>query len=60
MRVDARDQRCAVVNVDPATAARDPEVLRAIARHRGLSLGVYGTTVEPGLVATGDPVFIDG
>ena len=60
MRVDARDQRCAVVNVDPATAARDPEVLRAIARHRGLALGVYGTTVEPGLVATGDPVFIDG
>jgi uncharacterized protein YcbX len=59
MRVDARDQRCAVVNVDPATAVRDSDVLRAITRHRQLSLGVYGTTVEPGHVAAGDSVFID-
>ncbi|TDC80692.1 MOSC domain-containing protein [Micromonospora sp. KC606] len=60
MRVDARDQRCAVVNVNPATAVRDPTVLRAIARHRQVSLGVYGTTVEPGHIAVGDSVHIDG
>jgi hypothetical protein len=48
-----------VVNVDPATAQRYPAVLRAIARGRQVCLGVYGTTVEPGRVAVGDPVLID-
>lgn len=59
MRVDVRDKRCAVVNVDPATARRDPAVLRAIAQHRDVCLGVYGSTVEPGPVSVGDPVWID-
>lgn len=56
MRVDARDQRCVVVNVDPATANRDPAVLRAIAQDRNACVGVYGSTVQPGRVAVGDPV----
>jgi uncharacterized protein len=59
MRVDARDRRCEVVNVDPATARRDPAVLRAIAQHREVCLGVYGSTVEPGRVSVGDPVCLD-
>ena len=36
MRIDARDKRCVVVNVDPVTGRRDPEVLRAIATHRDM------------------------
>lgn len=60
MRVDVRDKRCAMVNVDPATARRNPAVLRAIAQHREVRLGVYGSTVEPGRVRVGDPVWIDG
>jgi len=56
MRVDQRDERCVVVTVDPATTARDPAILRAIARERQASLGVYGSTVRPGRVAVGDPV----
>jgi hypothetical protein len=59
MRVDARDKRCGVVNVDLATTRRNPAVLRAIAHHRQVCLGVYGSTVEPGRVNVGDPVFID-
>ncbi|MBB5830079.1 MOSC domain-containing protein [Micromonospora carbonacea] len=59
MRVDARDKRCGVVDVDPTTALRDPAVLRAVAHHRTVCLGVYGSTVEPGHVDVGDPVFID-
>jgi uncharacterized protein YcbX len=59
LRVDARDERCGVVNVDPETASRDPAVLRAIARHRQVCLGVYGSTVEPGRVSVGDPVFVE-
>ena len=60
MRVDKRDQRCVVVNVDPATARSDPAVLRAIARERQACLGVYGSTVQPGRVAVGDPVVLEG
>jgi hypothetical protein len=58
VRLDGRDQRCVVVNVDPTTAARDPVVFRTIARHRNARLGVYATTVRPGRVAVGDPVVV--
>ena len=59
MRVDRRDERCVVVNVDPATTERDPKILRAIARERDACLGVYGTTVTPGRVAVDDAVYLD-
>lgn len=59
MRVDKRDGRCVMVNVDPVTTERDPAVLRAIAQERQACLGVYGSTVEPGRVAVGDPVVLD-
>jgi MOSC domain-containing protein len=58
MRIDARDKRCVVVNIDPATGRRDPAVLRAIAAHRETRLGVYGSTVHPGRIAVGDPVVL--
>ncbi len=59
LRVDRRDKRCVVVNVDPDTSARDPRVLRAVARERDAYLGVYGSTVEPGAVAVGDAVVLE-
>ncbi len=58
MRVDKRDQRCVMINVDPVTTERDPEILKAVARERQSCLGVYGTTVEPGRVSIGDRVSI--
>jgi MOSC domain-containing protein len=58
MRIDARDKRCVVVNVDPVTGRRDPEVLRAVATHRETCLGVYGSTIRPGRVAVGDSVVL--
>lgn len=58
MRVDRRDKRCVMVNVDPTTIARDPSVLRAIAATRQACLGVYGSIIEPGRVAVGDGVFL--
>jgi uncharacterized protein YcbX len=60
MRVDERDQRCIMVNVDPKTTKRNSAVLRAIGRERDACLGVYGTTVTPGRVAVGDLVSIEG
>lgn len=58
IRVDRHDQRCAVVNVDPATAERDPAVLKAIGRERAACLGVYGSAVRPGRVEVGDAVLL--
>jgi uncharacterized protein YcbX len=56
MRVDQRDERCVIVNIDPATGERDPSVLRTLAEQRDVCIGVYGSTVRPGPVALGDPV----
>lgn len=58
MRVDGRDKRCLVVNLDPVTTRRNPAVLRAIAKERQVCLGVYGSTVQPGRIAVGDPVIM--
>jgi hypothetical protein len=60
MRVDKRDERCVVINVDPATTGRNPAVLRTVARQRQGCAGVYGTTVQPGRVSVGDAVVIEG
>jgi uncharacterized protein YcbX len=59
MRIDVRDQRCVIVNMDPHTGERDPSVLRAIAQRRRGAAGVYGSTVTPGRVAVGDAVVLE-
>ena len=59
LRVDKRDGRCVVITIDPETAERSPEILRAVTRERQGCLGVYGTTVEPGRIALDDPVLIE-
>ena len=58
MRIDARDTRCVITNVDPETAERDPRVLKTIGRERQACMGVYGTVVEPGVVAVGDDALL--
>ena len=59
MRVDQRDNRCVMVTIDPVTLRKDPVVLRTIAQHRDNQFGVYGSTVQPGQVAVGDPVELE-
>ena len=49
-----------MINVDPETTSKNSDVLRAVTRERRACLGVYGSTVEPGRVSVGDPVFIEG
>jgi uncharacterized protein YcbX len=56
MRVDQRDSRCVIVNVDPETSQRDPRVLKTVAKASDNCAGVYGSVVEPGRVAVGDAV----
>lgn len=60
MRVDMKDQRCIMINVDPKTTKRNPAVLRALGGERQACLGVYGSTVTPGRIAVGDVVSIEG
>ena len=59
MRIDKRDGRCVVITIDPATGDRNPAILRAVASEREGCLGVYGSVVEPGTVAVGDPILLD-
>ena len=58
VRVDRRDTRCIVVNVDPATGVPDAPVLKIIGRHRRARAGVYGSTMRLGPIRVGDLVTI--
>ena len=58
MRIDKRDKRCVMINVDPVTTTRDPAILRSVAQERDTRFGVYGTPAQPGKVKVGDTVTI--
>lgn len=57
MRVDQRDKRCVVINVDPVTTEKNSLVLRTVAQDRDKCLGVYGSIVRPGRITVGSPMF---
>jgi MOSC domain-containing protein len=59
LRIDRRDQRCVMVDVDPDTLDRRPGVLRTIVERRDGCLGVYATPVAPGRIAVGDAVRLE-
>jgi uncharacterized protein YcbX len=52
--------RCAMVTLDPDTAARDPKVLRTVAQSCGNIAGLYASTARPGLIRAGDVVRVIG
>jgi uncharacterized protein YcbX len=58
VRMDRRDSRCVIVNVDPASGLPGSRLLKVIGTTRGACAGVYGTTVLPGIVRVGDPVLV--
>jgi len=58
VRIDRRDSRCIIVNVDPASGLPDSHLLKVIGATRQAHAGVYGTTVQPGLIHVGDPVVV--
>jgi len=58
VRVDRRDSRCVIVNVNPRTGQPDGPVLKVIGQYRRTYAGVYGTTVQPGRLKVGDAVTI--
>ena len=59
VRMDRRDSRCIIVNVDPASGLPGSHLLKVIGATRGACAGVYGTTVLPGVIRVGDPVVVE-
>ena len=60
LRLIARDPRCAITTLDPATGSRDFDTLRLILSYRpsvrAAYFGVYGIVESPGAVTLGDQV----
>ncbi|HEY6139973.1 MAG TPA: MOSC N-terminal beta barrel domain-containing protein [Thermoanaerobaculia bacterium] len=56
--VTARDERCAMVNIDPDTGARDSRVMKAVVRMNGNYAGVYATVVRAGTIHVGETVHL--
>lgn len=54
-----RTERCAAVNVNPATAVRDINVVKGLAKALGhTDCGIYAKVVRSGRVAIGDPIAV--
>ena len=53
-----RDVRCAMMNLDPDTAASDARFLKAAVRMNENCAGVYATTIRTGPVRVGDALYL--
>jgi uncharacterized protein len=56
LRLNRPIQRCVMVNVDPETAVKSPQILKTIAQRRDNCLGLYGSPEQPGPIRVGDVV----
>jgi uncharacterized protein YcbX len=56
--VTLRDERCAMVNIDPDDGARDARVMKSVVRLNGNFAGVYATVVRTGTLRVGDRVSV--
>jgi MOSC domain-containing protein len=55
--VTMRDERCAMLNLDPDTGERDARVMKAVVRLNNNNAGVYATAVQVGAIRVGDSVY---
>lgn len=58
LRVNKRIDRCSMVTIDPDTAARDPDVLKAVVAQAENCVGAYASAETPGWVTVGDKVWL--
>jgi uncharacterized protein YcbX len=56
--ITMRDIRCAMVNLDPDTAAPNPAVMKAVLRANGNGAGVYATVTRTGALQVGQPIHL--
>jgi hypothetical protein len=48
-----------MVNLDPDSARRAPDVLKAVVRANQNNAGIYGTVTRTGRLAVGQTMFLD-
>lgn len=60
IQTNYRTQRCAMINIDPDTSARNPEVLKKVGDLWEACAGIYGAVQRLGMIRVGDAVKIDG
>lgn len=58
VQVNYPTRRCAMINLDPNTAQRNPHVLKTVGQTRNTCAGMYGTALKLGTIQTGDPLFL--
>jgi len=56
--VTMRDERCAMVNLDPDSASPAPEVMKAIVRMNHNNAGIYGAVTRTGRFTIGQIMFL--
>jgi uncharacterized protein YcbX len=56
--VTMRDERCAMLNLDPDTARSAPEVLKAVVRVNQNNAGIYGAVASTGRLAVGQTILL--
>jgi uncharacterized protein YcbX len=56
--VTTHDVRCSMVNLDPDSASRAPEVLKAVVRANQNNAGIYGAVTRIGRLAVGQPIVL--
>jgi uncharacterized protein YcbX len=56
--VTMRDERCAMINLDPGTAEANAEVMKTVIRMNENRAGVYGTVIRTGELRVGQAVVL--
>ena len=56
--VTLRDERCAMLNLDPDSATPAPEMMKAVVRAHQNTAGVYGTVTRIGRLAVGQAILL--
>jgi uncharacterized protein YcbX len=57
--VTMKDERCAIINVDPDSAHTDPSILKTVVRSRDNKVGVYATVIRCGRLVVGQRVHVE-
>jgi Zn-dependent M28 family amino/carboxypeptidase len=55
---EARAGYCSMVNLDPDSADRAPEVMKAVVRANQNNAGIYGAVTRIGRLAVGQTIFL--
>lgn len=56
--ITMRDIRCAMVNLEPDSAAMDPAVMKAVVRANENGAGVYATVTRAGSLTVGQAIYL--